>query len=243
MKYILGLSKVFTLIILCLLILVGTSIFVYAKTKPQQQTQKIHDLTAKEKSQELLKTINAQGLSTEALQTAIKAYKILRQHGRDPKGILTVIDYTLASSKPRLWVIDVKNNKLLFNVHVAHGKESGNLHSDRFSDKPRSDATSIGVYVTENTYSGKHGYSLRLRGLDVGFNDNVAKRAVVMHSASYVSKSFLKAHGRLGRSWGCPALSKAIAPKIINTIKNGTILVAYYPDKSWMNKSVYLNKN
>lgn len=154
---------------------------------------------------------------------------------------LTVIDYSLPSTKRRLWVLDLASGEVLFNELVAHGKNSGANRATSFSNESGSLQSSIGVFRTARTYEGKHGYSLRLKGLESGFNDHARKRAIVMHGASYVSEAFIAANGRLGRSWGCPALSEEVAAAVIDAIEGGTLLVGYYPDEDWLESSQYLH--
>lgn len=155
--------------------------------------------------------------------------------------ILTVIDYSLPSSEKRLWVFDLNEKKLLYNTYVSHGIKSGTLVSKFFSNKNDSKATSIGVYKTEKTYYGRDGLSLRLTGLDNGFNDNASNRYIVMHGGWYVSEQFIKKYGRAGRSWGCPAVPENLKEGIINTIKDSSLFVAYYPNDNWFSKSKFLN--
>jgi hypothetical protein len=184
---------------------------------------------------------NASSLSTDAIKLGVKAYDHAEKIGLDKQHVLTIIDYSKPSSAQRLWVFDMRDGHVIYNTLVAHGKGSGMDYATKFSDKPHSDATSIGVYLTGSTYSGKHGYSMRLKGLDKGYNDNVYSRAVVMHSAWYVNKQFAAERGRIGRSWGCPALSQQDASKVISTIKNGSIMLAYYPNQQWERNSTFLN--
>ncbi|MGD9153650.1 MAG: murein L,D-transpeptidase catalytic domain family protein [Gammaproteobacteria bacterium] len=185
--------------------------------------------------------INAPKLSADAIKLGVEAYNHAQKMGLDKQKVLTIIDYSKPSSEQRLWVFDMRDGHVIDNTLVAHGKGSGMNYATSFSNKPHSDATSIGVYLTAETYNGKHGYSMRLKGLDKGYNDNVYSRAVVMHSAWYVGKQFLAEHGRLGRSWGCPALSQQDASKIISEIKGGTIMLAYYPNAQWESSSSFLN--
>jgi len=180
---------------------------------------------------------SASNLSSDAIKLGIKAYEHAQAAGMDKQKVLTIIDYSKPSSTERLWVFDMRDGHVIGNTLVAHGKGSGTIYATNFSNKFHSDATSIGVYLTGSTYAGKHGYSMRLNGLDKGYNDNAYSRSVVMHSAWYVGKQFLALHGRLGRSWGCPALSKQDASEVINHIKNGTIMLAYYPNQQWENCS------
>jgi L,D-transpeptidase-like protein len=153
---------------------------------------------------------------------------------------LTVIDYSKPSTTTRLWVYNLRNRELMYEELVAHGQGSGDNYATRFSNEPETHRTSIGLFVTDDTYVGKNGYSLRLNGLDTGFNDRARERAIVMHGAPYVNADFVKAQGRLGRSWGCPALRDGVARKVIDTVKDGGIVFSYYPDQNWLKSSKYL---
>lgn len=153
---------------------------------------------------------------------------------------LTVIDYSLPSTQKRLWVYDLVNRELLYEELVAHGQGTGANMATQFSNVSESHRTSLGLFVTSSTYVGKNGYSLRLDGLDRGINDNARDRAIVMHGAPYVSESFVKANGRLGRSHGCPAVSAAVARDMIDRVKGGGLIFAYYPDSKWLKTSKYL---
>jgi hypothetical protein len=184
----------------------------------------------------------APGLHSEALELALRAVEnAAREELIARREILTVIDYSLPSTEPRLFVFDVEHRALLFRELVAHGKNSGENLTTRFSNKEGSLATSLGLFVTEGTYMGGNGYSLRLNGLDRGFNDRAKSRAIVMHGAPYVSESMAKKVGRLGRSWGCPAVSPQVAKKLIDTLKDGSPVFAYYPDPEWLQASRLLN--
>jgi len=152
---------------------------------------------------------------------------------------LAVIDYSLPSTEPRLWVFDLAGNRLLFQELVAHGRNTGERLAERFSNVEGSRMSSIGLYRTADTYYGSNGYSLRLQGLDPGFNDNALARAIVMHGAPYVSEAIAERLGRLGRSWGCPALRQEVARTVIDTIKGGALLFAYYPDRKWLAESPF----
>lgn len=153
---------------------------------------------------------------------------------------LTVIDYSKPSTDKRLWVFDLTTRELLYEEHVAHGQGTGANYAREFSNLPDSHQTSLGLFVTDTTYVGKNGYSLRLDGLDKGVNDRARERAIVMHGAPYVSESFVKANGRLGRSWGCPAVSDAVARKLIDRVKGGGLVFAYYPGAEFLKTSKYL---
>jgi len=170
----------------------------------------------------------AQGLSPKILRAALSAMSGARARGVSGRDdLLTVIDYSLPSNQPRLWVLDLDRGKVLYRELVAHGAGSGDLYATRFSNVNDSRQTSLGLFLTEGTYEGGNGYSLRLRGLDAGVNDLAGTRNIVMHGAWYVSDDHIRQFGRIGRSWGCPALSAEEAPRVIDTIKGGTFIYSY----------------
>jgi hypothetical protein len=154
---------------------------------------------------------------------------------------LTLIDYSRPSVEPRLWVFDTRSGQLLYRELVAHGKGTGENMATRFSDTDNSHQSSLGLFVTEDTYVGSNGYSLRLNGLEPGFNSHARERAIVMHGAPYVDPQFALKQGRLGRSWGCPALRQAVAQKVIDTVRGGGVIFSYYPDQQWLKASRFLN--
>jgi hypothetical protein len=153
---------------------------------------------------------------------------------------LTIIDYSKASVEPRLWVLDLRSRELVYEELVSHGQGSGGDRATRFSNQPDSHQTSLGLYVTEQPYVGRNGYSLRLDGLDKGFNDRARERAIVMHGAPYVNVGITKSLGRLGRSHGCPAVRDEVARELIDRVKGGSLLFAYYPDHEWLRSSKFL---
>lgn len=185
-------------------------------------------------------SLQAQNLDPQIIKLGLAAYLKARGEGLDPQQILTIVDYHQPSTNARLFVFDLKHDNLLFKELVAHGKNSGENYSTSFSDSPSSLKSSLGVYLTQNTYVGHHGYSLRLAGLEKGFNDMAAARAIVVHAADYVNQAFARAHGRLGKSWGCFAVDPAVAGSLINTIKNGSLLFAYYPDRNYLSNSAFI---
>lgn len=154
--------------------------------------------------------------------------------------ILSVCDFSMSSNTKRLWIIDLNEKKVLFNSLVAHGKNTGEEFATQFSNIESSYQSSLGFYVTENTYNGDNGYSLKLHGMDKGFNDLAMQRAIVMHGADYVSERFAAQHQRIGRSWGCPAVPRELAANIINTIKDKTCLFIYYPSDAYLSSSEWL---
>ncbi len=153
---------------------------------------------------------------------------------------LGVIDYSRPSTEPRLWVFDLLERRLLYAELVAHGRNSGDNYAHLFSNAVGSFATSLGLFKTGETYVGHNGYSMRMQGLETGFNDRAEARAIVMHGAAYVNRQFLRTQGRLGRSQGCPAVRPEMAHKLIDTLKNGQYLFSYYPDPKWLAASTYL---
>jgi len=157
-----------------------------------------------------------------------------------PHRVLTVIDYSLPSNQKRLWVFDLNQHQLLFHTYVAHGLRSGAKFTTFFSNAHNSRASSMGVYRTLKNYLGREGSSLRLKGLEPGFNDNAEGRAIVMHGAFYAEEYFIKKYGRAGRSWGCPALPASQTKNIIDVIKDDNLMVVYYPSEHWLKRSKYL---
>ena len=185
--------------------------------------------------------LNKVGLSKEALEFAYKGHQVLEEKGvLNNPDILTVCDFSQSSLSKRMYIIDLKNNKLLLNTYVAHGKNSGLDYADHFSNTPESLESSLGFYVTKNTYQGKHGLSLKLSGLEHGFNDNAESRDVVVHGAPYIGEQRANS-AYMGRSFGCPAVPQQLAPKVINLIKNGTCLFIYHPNDSYSENSSILN--
>jgi hypothetical protein len=173
---------------------------------------------------------SAGGPTRAALEAALRAYDHAQEEGRIAHpGLLTLIDYTRPSLDHRLWVIDLQSGEVLFNELVAHGRGSGDNLAKAFSNDDNSHMSSLGLFVTRDTYVGHNGYSLRLDGLDPGVNDHALARDIVIHGAAYVSDVFAKQIGRLGRSWGCPAVRPEIARTLIDTIKGGTAVFAYGP--------------
>ena len=181
-------------------------------------------------------------LSKKAFKKAYIGYLNLKGQGllNDHKNLLSIADFSLSANKKRFWVIDLATKTVLFHTLVAHGQGTGEEFAHQFSNKENSHESSIGFYITDNTYTGHNGYSLRLNGMDKGYNSNALERAIVMHGADYVSETFIKGNKRLGRSWGCPAVPSTLAKPIINAIKDSTCLYIYYPDKKYLAESRWL---
>jgi L,D-transpeptidase catalytic domain len=186
----------------------------------------------------------SQPLSYEVFSKAYRGYLNLRNTGKlnADREILSVCDFSLPSTESRLWIIDLSKKKLVYNTYVAHGQGSGDDYATAFSNKNNSHQSSLGFYVTGETYNGEHGTSLRLDGQDQGFNDAAYDRGIVVHGADYVSDRFINAKDRLGRSWGCPAVPAKISLPIINAIKDGTCLFIYYPQANYLKTAYWLNK-
>ncbi len=183
------------------------------------------------------------GLNQNVFKKALIGYYNLKktQVLSAQKAVLTIIDFSKKSSQKRLWIVDLEKSKLLFNTLVAHGQGSGLDMATNFSNQANSHQSSLGFYVTSDTYHGKHGLSMRLEGMDKGFNTNAMARAVVIHGADYVSESFIKTHGRLGRSHGCPALPTELTKTIIEVIKGQTCLFINGPEEKY--NSNFLDQN
>lgn len=174
-------------------------------------------------------------LDFEIFQNAMESLDQMEYGNED---ILTIIDFSKPSTEKRLFILDLEKQELLYHTYVAHGKNTGVNMATKFSNNKGSNQSSLGLYRTGESYQGKHGYSLRLDGLEQGFNDNARSRAVVMHSASYVSEAFIKRHGRLGRSWGCPAVPVEFSKEIIDLIKGGSCLYIYANDVNYIENSI-----
>ncbi|ADY52250.1 hypothetical protein Pedsa_1693 [Pseudopedobacter saltans DSM 12145] len=191
----------------------------------------------------IYQAINLQqtGLGFSVFEKAITGFINLKSENRlnNDKDILTVIDFSKSSTEKRMWIIDLKNKSVLLNTYVAHGRGSGDDIANSFSNLAESHQSSLGFYVTNETYQGKHGLSLRLDGLDKGINNLARTRAIVVHGASYVSENFINTHGRLGRSHGCPAVPDYLNEKIISLIKDKTCMFINGPKEY---NSVFLDK-
>lgn len=181
-------------------------------------------------------------LNFEVFEKAFLGFQNLKKSGKlEPSvKLLSVCDFSLSSNRKRLWVIDLGEKKVLFNTLVAHGKGTGEEFATSFSNIEDSHQSSMGFYITEQAYMGDNGYSMRLFGMDRGYNDAALERCIVMHGAKYVSEDFIKSEKRLGRSWGCPAVPASLAKPIIDTIKNRTCLFIYFPDQSYLASSQWL---
>lgn len=181
-------------------------------------------------------------LNENVFEKAFKGFEKLKLTGKLPveAKYLSIVDFSKSSNKKRLWVIDMETKKVVFNTLVAHGMGTGDEFAEHFSNTDSSHQSSLGFYVTDAAYTGGNGYSLKLLGMDKGYNDAALARSIVMHGADYVNDNFAAAHKRIGRSWGCPAVSRDLAAPIINTIKGKNCLFIYYPDAEYLNSSEWL---
>lgn len=178
------------------------------------------------------------GLSAQAYHKAITGFLNLAEAGSIPNpGVLSIIDFSLPSTQKRLFIVDTYNGKLLFSSLVAHGRNSGGLMATRFSNRRNSLMSSLGFYLTGSAFVGQHGYSMRLEGMEKGWNDNVFSRAIIMHPAGYVSEDHIRQWGFLGRSEGCPAIPEEVDSSIIDAIRDGSCLFIYSPDKRYLHQS------
>ncbi|MEZ5002053.1 MAG: murein L,D-transpeptidase catalytic domain family protein [Chitinophagales bacterium] len=183
-------------------------------------------------------------LDKEVFEISLAGYYKLWTNGQiSNPNYLTIVDFSKSSNRERFYLIDLKNRKLIDKSLVAHGRNTGNLNAERFSNIPQSYQSSLGFYTTAETYNGKHGFSLRLDGVEKNFNDNARERAIVIHGADYVSNAFIKTHGRLGRSFGCPSLPVEKSENIINTIKQKSCLFIYNPDEQYLASSKLIHSN
>jgi hypothetical protein len=187
---------------------------------------------------------NCKPLAYEVFSKAMHGYLNLKSAGKlsIDHEMLTVCDFTLSSTQNRMWIINLATKNIVYNTYVAHGNGSGEEFATNFSNTNDSHQSSLGFYITSETYMGEHGLSLRLQGVDNGFNDAAYDRGIVVHGADYVCKKFARTNNYIGRSWGCPAVPVKLSTPIINTIKNGTCLFIYYPDARYIKTAYWLNK-
>jgi len=186
--------------------------------------------------------LNKSGLDQKAFEYAWRGYHNLLKTGKlKRKGVLTVCDFTQKSSNKRMYVIDVVHRKLLFNTYVSHGMNSGVEYATSFSNRPNSFKSSLGFFITSKTYLGRNGLSLKVNGIEKGYNDLAAKRHIVLHGADYISPEYLRDNGEMGRSLGCTAMPNAMSPKIIRTIRDGSCFFIYHPTVKYLTHSSVIN--
>jgi hypothetical protein len=212
--------------------------FLFSETNNLKEIEitKVVKLSSETNEETVYNNLNANQFALPKLESfteALKGFYLLKEKGLISKNILTLIDFSMSSNSKRLWVIDLTTNTILYNSLVAHGRNTGNEFATSFSNVAQSFKSSLGFYATGEIYSGKHGKSLKLDGLEKGINSNARRRAVVMHGAEYVSNSFIQNHDRLGRSLGCPAIPVEVTDKIIQTIKDKSCLFIYYPSDAY----------
>ncbi len=227
--------------------IIGMGLFVSKKEEPSNLTatvasnkETVH-VVADEEKRELYYSLQNNGFEMPffaVFSKAMDGYTHIEAKGLIQNPILTIVDFDLPSTQKRLWVIDMNTHQILFQSLVAHGKNSGDLKATDFSNANESYKSSLGFYLTNETYTGTHGLSLRLDGLEKNKNDNARARAIVIHGADYVSNHFIKTHHRLGRSFGCPALPLALTAKIVNTIKNKSCLYIHHSSNHSINIAI-----
>lgn len=183
----------------------------------------------------------APALDGKVLSKAVAAMQCAVANGTKPAERLAVIDFSLPSSQPRLWIFDLRSRSLLVEELVAHGQNSGDDLATSFSNVVGSYQSSLGLFRTQESYFGRHGYSLRIDGLEPGVNDRARERAIVIHAADYVDPQWVERQGRIGRSQGCPAVRPEIAKTVVDSLKDGQFMFSYYPDPDWLATSAYLN--
>jgi hypothetical protein len=191
--------------------------------------------------QQVYESLNDTSLNFEAFQTGMIGYKSLTSQRLVLKdSLITIIDYSLPSSDDRIYVIDLHLKSIVYKTLVAHGRNSGELYANRFSNNAQSYQSALGFYITGSPYKGGQGYSMLLNGVDTGYNDHARVRSIVMHGAGYVTRNYINRYGRLGRSFGCPALPPDKNGAIIDLIKDGSVLFSFYPDQTYLNRSKVL---
>ena len=235
--------------ILCVFLAFATSFISWTPIEKANTTTTNTTSSAKEMFQQYVSTIyqtaklQQAGLDINVFQKALTGYINLKLANKLPQNssVITVVDFTKSSREKRMWIIDVVSNQLILNTLVAHGQGSGDDMANKFSNTNESHQSSLGFYTTDDVYFGKHGRSLRLDGLDAGFNSNARARAVVLHAANYVSQGTIAQLGRLGRSFGCPAVAPEVVNQVINTIKGKNMLFINGNDSHYTSK--YLNED
>ena len=217
-------KSIHKIIILILVLLTSTTVIAH---DPPVGEKPVYDETYMVDSlaRSIYGELHSEELNYQVFLEAYEGYITFRKNGQIEKmNVITIIDFDRSSDEKRFFVVDIETRKILVNSYVAHGQNTGGLDATRFSNDLNSHQSSLGFYLTDKTYHGKHGLSLRLDGLDKGINDNARKRNIVVHSADYVSEGFIAKHNRLGRSWGCPALPKEGYEEVIESIKNKSLL-------------------
>jgi hypothetical protein len=210
----------------------------FALKKADQKKQYFFD----EYANRIYKMLGENDLSAATFRSALKGYFNLQEKKMLANNILTIVDYSKSCNQKRFFVIDLQQKKVVYKSLVAHGRNSGATFAKDFSNKHASMKSSLGFFVTGETFNGQHGNSLRLDGVETNINDNARDRGIIIHAADYVSDGFVKKYGRLGRSLGCPALPNHLNDSIINLIKDKSCVFVYYPDRTYLKKSAIINK-
>ncbi|MBS2210121.1 murein L,D-transpeptidase catalytic domain family protein [Carboxylicivirga mesophila] len=192
-------------------------------------------------AQSIYQELNNKHLPFEAFEMAYNGWLKLKDSVHFEKNIITLVDFSQPSTHKRFFLIDIDSKSVIYQNYVAHGKNSGMLNAEKFSNIANSNQSSLGFYKTGETYYGKHGLSLKLDGLEKGINDKARERHIVIHKADYAEESFIKKYGRLGRSFGCPAIPSANYQFVIDNIKEGTMLFIYHPKATYIKTSSILN--
>ncbi|MCX2838209.1 murein L,D-transpeptidase catalytic domain family protein [Salinimicrobium sp. MT39] len=218
---------------------------VFAKKTSEKEVIEVKtELTAEEKINLLYEefaAVNAQMPSKVSFTYAITGYNKLENEEKIENRLLSIVDFSLPSTEKRLWILDMETNEIIYHTYVSHGKNTGGNMATKFSNTPNSLQSSLGFYVTAETYYGKNGLSLFIDGMEEEFNSNARDRYVVIHGADYAQESSIKRLGRLGRSYGCPAVPTEVSKEIINKIKGGSALFIYHTNKDYISNSTYLN--
>lgn len=213
------------------------------ETSPASVLKKNTELVLEE-SHSLYETMKLQkiGLTMKAFEYAWKGYRHLLEKGKiENTAVISICDFSQSSRRKRLYIIDIQEKKVLVNTYVAHGRNSGGEYARSFSNNPESHKSSLGFYITGESYYGSHGLALKIEGLEKGINDKADERNIVIHGSDYVGEKFLSHNRFNGRSFGCPAVPSKQSNKIINTIKDGSCLFIYYPTKYYLTKSRIIN--
>jgi hypothetical protein len=186
--------------------------------------------------------LQQKGLSIQAFEYAYKGYRLLLEKKIISKqDYLTICDFSQSSNNKRFYLVDMVNSKVILNTYVAHGRNSGGEYATRFSNRSKSLQSSLGFYVTQNAYYGEHGLSLRVAGLEEGYNDKALQRNIVIHGADYIGDKRLRRNNYMGRSYGCPAIPRKECSQVINMIKNGSCIFIYHPSTNYLHRSKILN--
>lgn len=235
------------ILILAVVLFASLAFTTYKSTpKPSKKSEVtvVAEPTAEEKMALLYESfadLNTNMPSETAFTNGITGYEKLKEEGKITKEILTIVDFALPSTEKRMWVMDMKTKKVLFHTYVSHGKNTGSNMATNFSNTPNSLQSSLGFFVTAETYYGRNGLSLFIDGMEEKYNSNARERYVVVHGADYAKPEFIKRLGRLGRSYGCPAVPTELSKEIIHTIKGESVLFIFHTNKDYLENSTYIN--